>query len=213
MQTRYAFRVVSQREPPTDSTGIPDTGLMIYVVGVQKDADVYKFVVARVMNYVCARAASNDWRIRHAGSAMAATFDFEFSMEALLADISVADGHAVPHRIHLSQSQHAAERARNQEKLQWTLQRKRDDIIQRASGHNLNLKLREPEELAKEVEEALHSQLSGNSYSEQFRVVWCCLNDTQNNVCGFKLLMGTMRPESLPSLTIMELQAPIPNDV
>ena len=114
---------------------------------------------------------------------------------------------------HLSQSQHAAERARNQEKLQWTLQRKRDDIIQRASGHNLNLKLREPEELAKEVEEALHSQLSGNSYSEQFRVVWCCLNDTQNNVCGFKLLMGTMRPESLPSLTIMELQAPIPNDV
>ena len=64
--------------------------------------------------------------------------------------------------------------------------------------------------LADEIEEALFSQLSETSYSEQLENDWYCLNYPPENLCSFKLLMGAIHPDSLATMTILKMQAPFP---
>lgn len=66
-------------------------------------------------------------------------------------------------------------------------------------------KLRDPEILAAEIEEALHSQLAdgkdNRDYMSQARAVLFNLKDARNPTFRFKLMVGFIQPEQVPKLS------------
>lgn len=63
----------------------------------------------------------------------------------------------------------------------------------------------DPEDLAAQIEEALHCQLEGRPYTEQARALAHNLQDRKNSRFRYKLFSGFWRMSSLPRLTAEDM--------